>query len=48
LYALVVSGWLGWDRNGDRMICVQRFPSGQQGKPAFFWNVIDNNAQLPV
>jgi hypothetical protein len=48
LYAFVVSGWLGWDRNGDGMICVQRFPSDQQGKPAFFWNVIDNNAQLPV
>jgi hypothetical protein len=46
LYALVVGGWLGWDRNGDQMICVQRFPAQQQGKPAFFWNVIDNNAQV--
>jgi hypothetical protein len=48
LYAFVVGGWLGWDRNGDRMICVQRFPSHQRGTPAFIWNVIDNNAQVPA
>jgi hypothetical protein len=48
LYAFVVGGWLRWDRNGDRMVCVQRFPSNQQGKPAFFWNLIDNNAQVPT
>jgi hypothetical protein len=48
LYAFVVGGWLGLDRNGDRMICVQRFPSHQQGVPAFIWNGIDNNAQVPA
>ena len=47
LYALVVGGWLRWDRNGDRTICIQRFPSHQQGTPAFIWNAIDNNAQVP-
>lgn len=48
LYAFVLSGWLRWDRNGDQTVCVQRFPSNQQGKPAFFWNFIDNNAQVPT
>jgi hypothetical protein len=47
LYAFVVGGWLGVDRNGDRMVCVQRFPSNQQGHPAFIWNLIDNDAQVP-
>jgi hypothetical protein len=47
LYSFVIGGWLHWDRNGDRMVCVQRFPDNQQGKPAFFWNFIDNNAQVP-
>ena len=45
-YALVVTGWLGWDKNGDAMICVKRFPPHQQGAPAFAWNIIDNNAQI--
>jgi hypothetical protein len=48
MYALIVGGWLGLDRNGDRMICVARFPSHQQGVPAFIWNGIDNNAQVPA
>jgi hypothetical protein len=48
LYAFVVGGWLGVDGNGDRMVCVQRFPAHQQGKPAFIWNFIDNNAQVPA
>jgi hypothetical protein len=47
LYAFVIGGWLHVDKNGDRMVCVQRFPDNQQGKPAFFWNLIDNNAQVP-
>jgi hypothetical protein len=48
LYAFVLGGWLGVDKNADRMICVQRFPSHQQGHPAFIWNAIDNNAQVPA
>ena len=48
LYAFVIGGWLHVDKNGDRMVCVQRFPENQQGKPAFFWNFIDNNAQVPA
>jgi hypothetical protein len=46
-YALVVGGWLGWDTNGDAVVCVKRFPAHQQGAPAYAWNIIDNNAQIP-
>lgn len=48
LYAFVVAGWLGVDTNGDRMICVQRFPRSTKNHPAFIWNVIDNKAHVPA
>ena len=48
LYSLVVAGWLRWDSNADRTVCVQRFPNQSQGKAAYFWNFIDNNAHVPA
>ncbi|HSL10144.1 MAG TPA: hypothetical protein VLA82_02370 [Actinomycetota bacterium] len=46
LYAFVVAGWQGWDKNADDVVCVKLFPSHDQGTPAFVWNFIDNNANV--
>ncbi len=45
LYALVLAGLRGLDRNGDGEICGKPFPAHQQGMAAFFFNAIDNNAR---
>ena len=44
LYNLALGGWLHWDKNGDRNVCVKEFPQQSQGKAAYFFNFIDNNA----
>jgi hypothetical protein len=44
LYNFALAGWLGFDKNGDRTVCVRPFPDESQGKPAYFFNFIDNNA----
>ena len=46
LYAFVVGGWQGFDKNDDDVVCVQLFPSHDQGTPAYVWNFIDNNARV--
>lgn len=46
LYASLLDGWYGWDKNGDSHICVADFPD-TPGNPAYIWNVIDNAARLP-
>lgn len=45
LYAGVLAGWRGLDKNGDPGICFRPFPSQGQGFPAYFSNFIDNNAR---
>ena len=46
LYAFLLEGWLGWDKNADDHICVQDFPD-TSGTPAYIWNGIDNFARVP-
>lgn len=45
LYAFALAGWLSLDKNGDDVVCFKPFPSQSNGKPAYFSNFIDNNAQ---
>jgi hypothetical protein len=46
LYEFVLTTWLRLDKNGDRRLCIQEFPS-QGGQPVYFANFIDNNARVP-
>lgn len=45
LYAFLLGGWYGWDKNGDDHICIQDFPD-TPGTPAYIWNGIDNSARV--
>ena len=44
-YAFALAGWMSIDKNGDAIVCFKPFPSQSKGKPAYFSNFIDNNAQ---
>jgi hypothetical protein len=44
LYDFALAAWFGIDKNGDRTVCVRPFPEESQGKLAYFFNFIDNNA----
>lgn len=44
LYNLALEGWLGWDKNGDSVVCVKPFPDHDNGQPDYFANFVDNNA----
>ena len=46
LYAFLLEGWRGWDKNADDHICIQDFPD-TPGTPAYIWNGIDNSAKVP-
>jgi hypothetical protein len=46
LYNFALGGWLGLDKNGDRNVCVRKFPQQSQGQPAYLFNFIDNNASV--
>lgn len=45
LYNFVLGGWFRIDMNSDRTVCVKPFSAESQGKPAYIFNFIDNNAQ---
>jgi hypothetical protein len=47
LYAALIEFLLVIDMNADRAVCVQRFPTQQEGIPAWLFNTIDNQAQVP-
>ena len=45
LYALVLDGWRGLDRNGDGVVCFKPFPAHSNGLPAYFSNFVEGNSR---
>ena len=45
LYAAINANLHGLDNNDDGSICAKPFPDQQNGKPAFIFNAVDNNAR---
>ncbi|MBA2313855.1 MAG: hypothetical protein H0V87_00585 [Chloroflexi bacterium] len=47
LYEFVQEALRGLDKNDDLAFCAKPFPAHQNGKLAFFFNAVDNNARVP-